>query len=121
MNAAATKGYEKDVGSRTTFQSLYQRIEKEYKKPNKVLLVSVHTKELRWAARAAGNLHLTPSDVYTFLKTDILKAIHINLKSLGVFSASSVCPCSDNGSTWRKEGHNYIRCPSSYLGCSPLQ
>ncbi|XP_065844266.1 CMP-N-acetylneuraminate-beta-galactosamide-alpha-2,3-sialyltransferase 1-like [Oscarella lobularis] len=64
MNAAATKGYEKDVGSRTTFQSLYQRIEKEYKKPNKVLLVSVHTKELRWAARAAGNLHLTPSDVY---------------------------------------------------------
>ena len=63
MNAAATKGYEKDVGVKTTFQTLYSRIANSYQKPNKILVIPTGTREIHFAGRAPSILKANSSDV----------------------------------------------------------
>ena len=64
MNDAMTKGYEADVGKKTTFQSLYTRIAaKVYRKPNKILVIPSALMEIEFAGRARSKISIKQSDV----------------------------------------------------------
>ncbi|XP_065833839.1 CMP-N-acetylneuraminate-beta-galactosamide-alpha-2,3-sialyltransferase 2-like isoform X3 [Oscarella lobularis] len=74
MNAAATKGYGKDVGVKTTFQTLYSCIANSYQKPNKILVIPTGTREIHFAGRAPSILRANSSDVY-LIHPDLYRSV----------------------------------------------
>ena len=63
MNAALTEGYEKDVGAKTTFQSLYSRIGTLYQKPNRLLVIPCALQEIKFAGLAPSIIDVHPCEV----------------------------------------------------------
>eukprot|EP00118_Oscarella_pearsei_P017756 m.178569 g.178569 ORF g.178569 m.178569 type:complete len:380 (+) comp39179_c0_seq25:26-1165(+) len=94
FNNYETKGYEKDVGNKTTFQNLYRRIAKYYKPPSRVIVITQALVELTWVE----NVHkvgidkkkvllLHPDFIYlvrTWLKS--VDSSYKNIPSSGIYT-----------------------------------
>ncbi|XP_065844788.1 CMP-N-acetylneuraminate-beta-galactosamide-alpha-2,3-sialyltransferase 1-like, partial [Oscarella lobularis] len=64
MNVIPTKGYEKDVGTKTTFQTLYIGIKKAYISPNKILIIPASRAALDFARLSPSLFSVNQSEVY---------------------------------------------------------